>query len=124
MSFAGRREGLECWVWWAALRAFFALDRDVVGLRVGDGFAVEEDESLSSAKEVSAAGGRWSEIISLLDSGNEHGSMLAKAESGSSKSVGEAMAQWRAIGLLEAIFTGARLVLRSECYAECSLMEI
>lgn len=44
MSFAGRREGLEGCVWWAALRAFLALERE--GLWAGDG-GVDGEESLS-----------------------------------------------------------------------------
>ena len=111
MSFAGRREGLECWVWWLALRAFFALDREVMGLRVGDGVEVEEDESLSFAKGVSAADGRCSEIISSLAPWNEVVFMLAKAESGSSKSCGEAMAELRPIRYFETRYIESRSII-------------
>lgn len=75
MSLAGRREGLEDWVWWAALRAFFALEREGVGLWVGDGGV--DDESLSSKVGCEAVdGGRG--IMSSLESGGEGGFMLDK----------------------------------------------
>lgn len=91
MSLAGRREGLDLWVWCAAFLAFFARDRDVVGLRDGDGDGVEDeeevDESLSSAGAFSVVGG-CREIMSLPGSRDEYAFMLAKERSGSSNSLG------------------------------------
>lgn len=84
MSLAGRREGLEFWLRCAALRALLALDREIVGLRDGDGVEDEADESsLSLAEGVSAAdGGRG--IMSSLGERDEGGCMLARGKSGSS----------------------------------------
>lgn len=78
-SFAGRREGLDFWVSWAALRAFFARERDGVGLRDRDG-EEEEEESLSFAEVVSVADG-CKGMMSSLASKDEGGLMLAKEES-------------------------------------------
>lgn len=83
MSLAGRREGLEFWLRWAALRAFLAREREGVGLRVGDG--VVDDESLSEAEWGSGCGG-FRGIMSLSASSDEGGFMLAKMSSGSSLS--------------------------------------
>ena len=63
------------------MRAFFALDREVVGLREGDG----EDESLSLAEAVSAADGCRGMMSSPASRG-EGALMLAREEYGSSKS--------------------------------------
>lgn len=83
-SLAGRSEGLEFWLRCAALRAFFARDREVVGLRDGDGEESEEGESLSLAEACSAADGCRG-IMSSLASRDGGGCMLNKEKSGSSK---------------------------------------
>lgn len=85
MSIAGRREGLESWVWCAALRAFFARDREVVDLRDGDRVPDEEDESLSLAEAFSSAVGGCSAIMSSLVPRDGGALMLARLKSGSSK---------------------------------------
>ncbi len=83
MSLAGRREGLECRLWWAALRAFLAFERVVGVLRVcGGGVVVDEvDESLSAAEGGSREEG-WRGIMSSLVVGG--GIMLDRGRSGSS----------------------------------------
>ena len=84
MSLAGRREGLESCVRCAALRAFLALDREVVGLRHGDGVEDDEvDESLSLAEGVAAADA-WRGIMSSRGERGEGGCMLDKGKSGAS----------------------------------------
>lgn len=85
MSFAGRRDGLEDWVRWAALRAFLALEREGVGLWVGDGEESEREESLSFKVGSEAVDG-GSGIMSSLDSWEVGRFMLAKETSGSSRS--------------------------------------
>ena len=85
MSFAGRKEGLDFWFWCAAFRAFFALEREVMGLRDLDGLEDEEEESLSFSGAFSAAEGSR-DIMSLPASGDKDASILAKEKSGSSKS--------------------------------------
>ena len=88
MSFAGRREGLEDWVWWAALRAFLALEREVgVGLWwVGDGGVDidDDDESLSGFAEEGVVVGKGRGIMSSLEAGEEGGFMLAREMSSAS----------------------------------------
>ena len=87
MSFAGRKEGLDFWVLCAAFRALFALEREVVGLRDGDGAEDEEEVSLSFAEGFWAVDG-WRGIMPSPGSRDEGASMLARDKSGSSMSLG------------------------------------
>lgn len=116
-------------MWWAALRAFLAFEREVGGLRdVGDGVVDEVDESLSAAEGGSREEG-WRGIMSSLVV--EGGIMLDKGRSGSSWSCEGffgAMAlydcSWRCVGWYEGDGLGKRVTGESESLLQnCFLIE-
>ena len=90
MSFAGRSEGLDFWVWCAALRTFFARDRAIAGFRDGDGEG-GEDESLSVLEAFFSAVDGSRVIMSSLSSRDADAFIFAKDRSESSNSRGKSV---------------------------------